>query len=210
MSRHLGLLILAVSVVTYLEAIPDDWIKMTPRGSGGGVMYKRPRMFKRSINGKRKEVPWTRLKRSGAWTRIRRSEAGVEDWTEDKRGQAWTRLKKDAGGGGVTFSDWARLKRDHEQWTRMKKEQGVLTFTDWARLKRGKAAEHWTRLRKCSNCRVEEDGANEDKVKLWTRLRRSPVGDEETGEGKTKLWLTRLKRSGNPGEAEEIGWVRMM
>lgn len=148
---------------------------------------------------------------------MRRSEADSEDWTEDKRGQAWTRLKKD--NGGVTFSDWARLKRDHEQWTRMKKEQGVLTFTDWARLKRGAGersfkrggeADHWTRLRKCSACRVEEDGANEEKVKLWTRLRRSSAGDEETGEGKTKFW-TRLKRSGNAREeAEEIGWVRMM
>ena len=133
MSRHLGLLILAVSVITYLEAIPDDWIKMTPLGPGQSVMYKRPRMFKRSSYYKRKEVPWTRLKRSGTkWTRMRRSGDDEEDWTEDKRGPAWTRLKRD-NGGGVTFSDWARLKRDHEQWTRMKKEQGVLTFTDWAR-----------------------------------------------------------------------------
>ncbi len=79
MSRHLGLLILAVSVITYLEAISDDRTR-----------------------------------------------------TEYKRGPAWTRLKKD-NEAGVTFSDWARLKRDHEQWTRMKKELGVLTFTDWAR-----------------------------------------------------------------------------
>ena len=84
MSRHLGLLILAVSVITYLEAISDDWTTMTGLRS------------------------------------------------EDKRGPAWTRLKKD-NEAGVTFSDWARLKRDHEQWTRMKKELGVLTFTDWAR-----------------------------------------------------------------------------
>ena len=134
MSRHLGLLILAVCVITYLEAISDDWIKMTPLATGGGaIMYKRPRMFKRSSYYKKKEVPWTLLKLSGAkWTRMRRSGEDEEDWTVDKRGPAWTRLKKD-NGGGVTFSDWARLKRDHEQWTRMKKEQGVLTFTDWAR-----------------------------------------------------------------------------
>ena len=63
---------------------------------------------------------------------------------------------------------------------------------EWTRLKKGdEAAEHWTRLRKCSGCRVEEDGVNEDKVKLWTRLRRSSAGDEEDVEDKTKLW-TRL------------------
>ena len=96
--------------------------------------------------------------------------------------------------GGVTFSDWARLKLNHEPFqpsTRMKKEQGVLTFTDWARLKRGKAAYHLTLLRKCSACRVEEDvdGANKDKVKPWSRLKRSSADDEETGEGKTKSWV---------------------
>ena len=152
---------------------------------------------------------------------MRRSGADEDDWMEDKRGHAWTRLKKD--NGGVTFSDWARLKREHEQWTRMKREQGVLTFTDWARLKRGSGewtrlkrgeeAEHWNRLdpRKCAMCIAEEeDGVNEDKVKLWTRLRRSPAGDEEAYEGKSKLW-TRLKRSKLIGEgAEETGWVRMM
>ena len=80
---------------------------------------------------------------------------------------------------------------------------------EWTRLKKGdEAAEHWTRLRKCSGCRVEEDGVNEDKVKLWTRLRRSSAGDEEDVEDKTKLW-TRLKRSGHTGDAEETGWVRM-
>ena len=218
MSRHLGLLILAVSVISYLEAIHDDWVKMTPVESGGRFLYTRPRMLKRSSYDKRKEVPWTRLKRSeSAWTRMRRSEADEDDWMEDKRGHAWTRLKKD-NGGGVTFSDWARLKREHEQWTRMKREQGVLTFTDWARLKRGSGewtrlkrgeeAEHWSRLdpRKCAMCiaEEEEDGVNEDKVKLWTRLRRSPAGDEEA-------W-TRLKRSKLIGEggAGETGWVRMM
>ena len=218
MSRHLCLLILAVSVISYLEAISDDWFRMTPVGSGGRFLYKRPRMLKRSSYDKRKEVPWTRLKRSGSeWTRMRRSEADEGDWMEDKRGHARTRLKKD--NGGVTFSDWARLKRDHEQWTRMKREQGVLDFADWARLKRGAGewtrlkrgddAEHWTRLRKCAMCTVEEGGVNEDKVKLWTRLRRS-AGDEEAYEGKGKHW-TRLKRSKIIGEGpEETGWVRMM
>ena len=127
MSRHFGLLILAVIVITYLEAIPDDWIKITPLGSGRGVMYKGPRMFKRSIYGKRKEVPWTRLKRSETewmWFRIKRSEASDKDWTEDKRGQAWTILKEDTEEGmgeyssecqgGVGWNDklfWAKFSK---------------------------------------------------------------------------------------------------
>ena len=88
----------------------------------------------------------------------------------------------------------ARLRRGGGEWSRLKK--------------RDEAAEHWTRLRKCARCRVKEDRVNEDKVKLWTRLRRSSAGDEEDVEDKTKLW-TRLKRSGHTG-TEETGWVRMM
>ena len=65
----------------------------------------------------------------------------------------------------------ARLKRGGGEWTRLKKGD--------------EAAEHWTRLRKCAGCRVEEDGVNEDKVKLWTRLRRSSAGDEEDVEDKS-------------------------
>merc|ERR1712032_1577383 len=132
MSRHLCLLILAVSVISYLEAISDDWFRMTPVGSGGRFLYKRPRMLKRSSYDKRKEVPWTRLKRSGSeWTRMRRSEADEGDWMEEKRGHARTRLKRD--NGGVTFSDWARLRRsagDEEayegkgkHWTRLKRSK---------------------------------------------------------------------------------------
>ena len=87
----------------------------------------------------------------------------------------------------------------------MKKERGVLNFTDWARLKRGAGewtrlkkegdGDHWTRLRRCSGCPVEDEGS----IKLWTRVVRS--GDQEDEE-KTKLW-TRIKRG-------DGGWVRMM
>ena len=165
-------------------------------------------MYKRGGHDKREQVPWTRLKRGTEWKWMRSSADDDDGILRDA--EEGPRLKNKKDNGGVTFSDWARLKR--QNWRRMKKERGVLNFTDWARLKRGAGewtrlkkegdGDHWTRLRRCSGCPVEDEGS----IKLWTRVVRSGAQEDRSGdqedEEKTKLW-TRIKRG-------DGGWVRMM
>ena len=86
---------------------------------------------------KRKELPWTRLKRGSV----------EEVITETKRDAGeWTRLKKETGARNDN-DDGARTKKGRER------ARAVISFFDWARLKRGLGS--WMMMKRSD---LEEDG----------------------------------------------------
>ena len=121
-------------------------------------------MYKRGGHDKREQVPWTRLKRGTEWKRMRSSADDDDGILRDA--EEGPRLKNKKDNGGVTFSDWARLKR--QNWRRMKKERGVLNFTDWARLKR----------------RRPETPRAGDRARPKRQRPQTPVGDQPGPQGR--------------------------